>query len=117
MLKCSLVGKDKDSHLEVKAKNHSKLVELLIGALAGDVLMFIVRVELDMLAGRKYRSSIKCGGAPLFVLAQIKNLCGDIRCWMIGTYGDSALQGYFVAVAPVELTFGPIEVCTIAVGK
>ena len=89
----------------------------MIRTLAGDVLVLIVGVELDMLAGRKYRSSIECGRAPLLVLAKIIDLCGDIRCRMIGAYGDPALQGYFVAVTPVELTFGPIEVCAIAVGK
>ena len=56
---------------------------MLIGALAGDVLMFIVRVELDMLASRKYRSSIKCSCAPLLVLAQIKDLA-DVLKKLIG---------------------------------
>ena len=69
--------------LEVHTNDEAELIELLIGAFVGDVLVFVVGVEFEMLAHGKQAAGIERGGGPFFVLALIEDLSADVGRRMV----------------------------------
>ena len=62
------------SFSEIEVEHRPKLIQLLIQTLTRIVLVFVVRVELDVPANWKETLGINCGVAPFAVLAFVKEL-------------------------------------------
>src|SRR5215469_13216132 len=60
--------------LEEDVEHQAELVQLLIWAFSSVVLVFIVRIKLNMLAHRKQAACVNCCVTPLAVLALIEEL-------------------------------------------
>ena len=69
----------------------------MIWALARDVLVFVVGIELEVIGNRKKAAGVNFGGAEFVVLALIEELTAYIGRRMIRANLDSALQGNSIA--------------------
>ena len=102
---------------EEEAEHQAQLVQLLIWAFPGVVLVLVIRIELNVLADRKQAPGVDCGVAPFAILALVKGLHGAIRRRVIGVNRKTLLDLQTVAIAPREFPALPIEVCPIPVGN
>ena len=93
------------------------LVKLLVGRLAGDILVLIIRVQFKMFANREQATGVIRRGAPFLVFALIEDLRAGLGRRVVGTDGDPAFESEPVAISPLETRHGPIEVRAVAVGK
>ena len=103
--------------LPVEIEDQSQLIQLLIRALTGDVLMIIVGIEFHVLANRQQAAGIQRRGAEFVVLALIIKLAAHVRRRMVGADLHSTFQCRPIAIAPGELTVGPIQIEAVAVRK
>jgi hypothetical protein len=70
---------DLPAGLKIDIEDQSELIQLLIRALTGDVLMVIVGIEFGMLASRQEAAGVKRCSAEFVVLALIKKLAAHVR--------------------------------------
>jgi hypothetical protein len=87
---------------------------LLVGALVGDVRS---RGRTRSVTEGKQAAGIEGSGGPIRILTLVEDLGGNIRPGLVRVDGKSALHRDFIAIAPGDLIFGPIETGTVAVGK
>src|SRR5664280_374753 len=83
-----------------EVEDDAQLVQLLIGASARIVLVFVVGIELDMPSDRKDASGIQSRIAPFPVLALVEKLGADVRCRMVRTKSKCPLSLKAIAIAP-----------------
>ena len=96
-------------------EHEAELVVLLVGALAGLVLMLIVGIELEVLADGEITSGVKSGVGPLAVLALVEELTADIGLQMVGVDSGVAFQLQAIPVTPGNAAILPIEVAAVAI--
>ena|ERR1700678_3909119 len=83
----------------------------------GIVLMFVVSIELDMLANRKEASGIQRCVAPLAISALIEKLGTDVWCRMVGTKAERPLDLEPIAITPRKAVVLPVKIGTVPVGE
>ena len=54
--------------------------------------MFIISIELEMLAEREETAGIECRGVPFLVLTLIENLSTNVGSWVVRAHRKSPLQ-------------------------
>ena len=93
------------------------MVQLLIRALAREVLVFVIGIEREALANSRQGARIERRAAPLLILALVEELAANIRGRLVRTQGDGALEFRSISVAPLESAVVPIQVRAITVGE
>src|SRR5271165_6145742 len=96
-------------------EHEAELVVLLIGTLAGGVLVLVVGVELKVGADGEETAGVNGGVGPLGILALIEEFRTGVGRDVVAAEVEGALEQEPVAVAPVEAAVLPVEIETIAV--
>src|SRR6516162_1068298 len=79
--------------------------------------MFIIAIELEILAVWKQTAGVERRGVPFPVLTLIENLSTNVGSWVVRAHRESPLQRHPIPIAPGELVLGPVKVHAVAVGK
>src|SRR5580704_7944228 len=98
---------------EEKIEDQPHGVRLLVGSDAGGVVVFIVGIDLDLLAQRKYPTSRDGGRAPLVIAAVVIELSAGIDGWVVGAQRNRLLEGQPVAITPGGIAIGEVDFHTI----
>jgi hypothetical protein len=100
---------------EVHVEHQSRLVVLLVGALAGAVLVLVIRVELEVFADGEVAAGVDCRVAPFALLALVIELGTGAGRWMVGAESESPFELDPIAVTPTKGAALPVEVSAVAV--
>ena len=102
---------------KVKIENESCSVDLLVGLGSRVVIVFVVRIELEVSAERQQAARIEACVAPFGILAGVKEFGADVRSGMIEVNCEAAFSSQSIAIAPIESAVGPIHIGAVLVSS